>query len=233
MRGTTTARRTVKSLTSEALRAAATKKQRMESAASSYKSLQEKGESDGAEAARLRRQKMIEEAELNNPFMQRQRLSASAGGGGMMGLDAQFAQMERRGEFKNLPGAGKPFEHGHGSTGHASPFSGDALDEWISKYAAREGVKSASVELGEAYVGELRGFRQRLRQVAGGERALDRRVLEYEVQRLLVLRKEADDASLTDSLVYAHLGQGMRRVLPKVGTVDEELAKAQGARGEE
>ena len=81
-----------------------------------------------------------------------------------------------------------------------------------------EGVKSASVELGEAYVGGLRGFRQRRRQAAGGERALDRRVLEYEVQRLLELRKEADDASLTDSLAYAHLSKGMRRALPKVGT---------------
>ena len=86
---------------------------------------------------------------------------------------------------------------------------------------------------GRGVRGGLRGFRQRRRQAAGGERALDRRVLEYEVQRLLVLRKEADDASLTDSLAYAHLGKGMRRALPKVGTVDEELAKAQGARGEE
>ena len=81
--------------------------------------------------------------------------------------------------------------------------------------------QKASVELGEAYVGGLRGFRQRRRQAAGGERALDRRVLEYEVQRLLELRKEADDAqdaSLTDSLAYAHLSKGMRRALPKVGT---------------
>ena len=36
--------------------------------------------------------------------------------------------MERRGEFKNLAGSGKPFEYGSGNN---SPFTGDALDEWI------------------------------------------------------------------------------------------------------
>ena len=73
---------------------------------------------------------MMGEAELNNPFLVAQQSRS------VFGLEAQFSQMERSGEFKALPGSGKPFAWNHGSTGNATHFGGDALDEWISRCPA-------------------------------------------------------------------------------------------------
>lgn len=210
-----------KSLTADALRDASNKQQKATSAATAYQVIKERGDSDGAEAQRLRREKLISDAELNNPFMARQRLSA-AGSMSTLGIDAQFAQMERRGEFKNLAGSGKPFEYGSGS-----PFTGDALDEWIEKYAAREGVQRESSVLANQYISKLKAFRQRLRHAATGgvSVTLNRQKLEYEMGELHKLHKKAEDTSITDSLAYS---SGGRAFVPRLGTLDEELAKARG-----
>ena len=104
-----------KGLSSQELTNVRDRAAKMSQTASRYQLAQEA--KDGEEASRQRREAMMAEAALNNPFLAAQSAGATHG---VLGLDAQFAQMERQGAFKNLPGSGKPLEHGHGSTGHAT-----------------------------------------------------------------------------------------------------------------
>lgn len=149
---------------------------------------------------------------------------ATTGGGGVtnIALEAQFAQLERRGEFKNLAGVGKPLpERQHTHFGDE-----DAADRLMSRIMAENNVKPESVVLRSEFMARLKAFRQELAQAASAaERAgktLSRAGFEFELQELRVLRKAFDDASLKDTFTF----QGLPiRKLPVVVSLDEELTK--------
>ena len=60
-------------------------------------------------SARAYQKRRNDAGELENPFMGAQRPQFTQSGE-PLGLEAQFRQMERAGEFKGLPGAGKPLK---------------------------------------------------------------------------------------------------------------------------
>merc|ERR1712060_776226 len=153
---------------------------------------------------------MMEDAELNNPY-----LAAGRGAAGL-GLDAQFAQMERQGEFKNLPGAGKPYSEIHGSGSNPTHFGGDSLDQWVERYAAKHGVQPRSTELRQEYMKKLKQLRSSLRSIATGHatRAMDGRRFEYELEQLSRLRTDYDSEVLKDSLSYSRLGSIVKLPVP-------------------
>ena len=86
-------------------------------------------------SARAYQKRRNDAGELENPFMGAQRPQFTQSGE-PLGLEAQFRQMERAGEFKGLPGAGKPLKFEN-----ATAFGGDAMDEQMRKMMAKHKFK--------------------------------------------------------------------------------------------
>lgn len=139
-------------------------------------------------------------------------------------FDAQFAKMEREGEFKNLKGAGEPLPHRH-----QTHFGGeDAVDRMLQRIMAEHKCIPESLELRKEYLVKYKEFRERLEQsaeVRGGSGAppLKRPQMEAEMAQLHALRAKFNSASVKDSLTYnMPITQ-----CPKVAmTLDQEIAAA-------
>ena len=147
------------------------------------------------------------------------------------GLEAQFAQMEREGEFKNLSGSGKPLAERNGTH-----FSDDAgMDHVMKRILAENNFAPPSIALRKEFLAKRSELRSRLLAAASAAEAVSegsRRgsagsaALEHAVAELVALRERFDDASVKDSISYSlPIGK-----LPPLGTLEQELAAARAAR---
>jgi hypothetical protein len=138
-------------------------------------------------------------------------------------MDSKFQQMERDGEFKNLPGTGEPLPHRHNTH-----FGGeDAMDRMINRIMAENNVKPESVERRTEYLAKLKGFRARVEQsmeVQGPgatRKPLNRKACEAEISELQRLHKLFDSAAVKDSLTW---NVPIARC-PRVGDLEAEIAE--------
>ena len=145
-------------------------------------------------------------------------------------FDAQFARMEREGEFKNLKGAGEPLPHRH-----QSHFGGeDAMDRMIERVMAENKCLPESIERRKEYLTKYKEFRETLErsaEVRGGSGAspLKRPKMEAEMAELRSLLSAFDSASVKDALTY---NMPITKC-PKVGaTLDDEIAAVRREREE-
>lgn len=184
-------------------------------AAAQYKEAKKGDKTEAILAAqRVRRERMLREydGELE-----------SSGGGGVtnIALEAQFAQLERAGAFKNLSGTGKPLPE------RAATHFGDenAVDRMMGRVMAENNVRPESVELRLSYMSKLKAFRKDLSAAVGAAsrdgRPLRRAGFEAELNELHALRKTFDDASIKDSFTF-NLPISK---LPRVASLDDELSK--------
>ena len=147
----------------------------------------------------------------------------ASGGGGVtnIALEAQFAQLEREGAFKNLAGSGKPLPERV-----ATHFGDeDAVDRMMGKIMADNNVRPESVELRLSYMAKLKTFRTDLAAGAGAAhrdgRPLRREGYESEIDELHALRRAFDDASIKDSFIFSL----PISKLPRVASLNDELSK--------
>ena len=189
--------------------------QRLAKRGAEYAKLKDAAVKNGVEAARLRREKLMGDAQLNNPFLSAQTHRSASG------LDAQFAQMERSGDFKNLPGSGEPLKDKPATANH---FNDDPMDRWLAnKVQAEGGMRPMSVELAVEFKERLRSFRRILADAARGASQLNERAMQKELLDIVQLRARHKDASAKDAL---QLNLPIR-TLPSPGTLGEEMARAQ------
>lgn len=148
--------------------------------------------------------------------------------GGMItdryGLNAAFAQMERSGEFKNLPGAGKPL-----AERHSTHFNDDAgLDHIMKRILGENKFAPPSVELHNEFLAKRKEMRQALAAAVAAKGSLSARQrasVEHELEELRALRTRFDDASIKDSFSF----NLPIKKLPPVNGLEEELAIAASA----
>ena len=137
-------------------------------------------------------------------------------------FDAQFAQMERDGEFSNLKGAGEPLPHRH-----QSHFGGeDAVDRMLERIMAEQKCIPESLERRKDYLAKYKEFRETLErsvEVQGGSGAppLKRPRMEAEMAQLRSLLTKFDSASVKDSLTY---NMPITKCPKVAATLEEEIA---------
>lgn len=164
-------------------------------------------------AQRARRERMLRDYDGEHD---------SSGGGGVtnIALEAQFAQLERAGAFKNLAGSGKPLAE------RAATHFGDedAVDRMMGRIMAEQNMRPESVELRLSYMARLKAFRTDLAAAVAARcdgRPLRRAGFEAELGELHALRKQFDDASIKDSFTFSL----PISKLPRVASLDDELTK--------
>ena len=144
-----------------------------------------------------------------------------------LSLDGQFAAMEKAGEFKNLPGHGKPLPERH----HTHFGGEDAMDAMLQRIMAEHKCLPESLELRNEYMATLKSFRLAMERwvskstVTGGESAkpLKRSAMEAQMSELRKLQKRFETAAVKDSITYNF----PINPLPKVAsTIDEEMVEA-------
>ena len=141
-----------------------------------------------------------------------------------LSLDGQFAAMEKAGEFKNLPGHGKPLPERH----HTHFGGEDAMDAMLQRIMAEHKCLPESLELRNEYMANLKSFRLAMDQsaeVSSSESAkpLKRSAMEAQMSELRTLQKRFDTAAVKDSITYNF----PINPLPKVAsTIDEEIVEA-------
>ena len=140
-------------------------------------------------------------------------------------FDAQFAQMERDGEFKNLKGAGEPLPHRHQT--HFGEE--DAMDRMLKRIMVEHKCIPESLETRKEYLAKYKEFRETLERSAevqggaSGAPPLKRPRMEAEMAHLRSLLSAFDSASVKDALTY---NMPITKCPKVAATLDEEIAGA-------
>ena len=166
-------------------------------------------------SARAYQKRRADAGDLENPFMGAQKPQFTQSGE-PLGLEAQFRQMERAGEFRGLPRAGKPLKFEN-----ATAFGGDAMDEQMRKMMAKHKFKPYSIELRDKWRENREKFRKTMADELQRGGGLDRPRFEQWAAELDKLRDEHRSASVDDAL---RMSLPINN-LPAID-IDEEIARA-------
>lgn len=187
--------------------------------AAQYQRQQQEAQSSDATARILKQQEARRARSAADPP---QAPMYGAGGVTNSFMDAQFARMEREGEFTNLKGSGEPLPH----RPQSHFVDEDAVDRMLQRIMAEQNCLPESLERRKDYLAKYKEFRETLErsvEVQGGSGAppLKRPRMEAEMAQLRSLLTKFDSASVKDSLTY---NMPITKCPKVAATLEEEIA---------